>query len=178
MRIPRWSLSAVPSARWTPERALAYAEIVNSPPPTPSSPRCMSTLVELYVPDVRISLDALAAIAYQLMTDALRTVGVTLNIGTHHIVLADDGERPPAKCKAEIQDGVPTASGDQPCHLVPRRPANVTGAGFGAEPEHFLVYGAGSSVNLLDQPDADWPARQTSRGTVCRPASRQAFFAD
>ena len=42
-----------------------------------------------------------------------------------------------------------------------------------------LVYGAELEHNPLDQPDADWPARQTGRGTHPQAlASWQAFFAD
>ena len=78
------------------ERALAYAEIRQLAAAYAffTDAKDVDALVELYVPDVRISStlsgrDQLR----QLMTDALRAVGVTfLNIGTHHIVLADDGE--------------------------------------------------------------------------------------
>ena len=53
----------------------------------------IDALVALYVPDVRISSrlsgrDTL----HRLMSEALRQVGVTfLDVGTHHIELADDG---------------------------------------------------------------------------------------
>ena len=95
------------------ERALAYAEIRQLAAAYAffTDAKDIDALVELYVPDVRIS-SALSGRdqLHQLMTDALRTVGVTfLNIGTHHIVLADDGESATGVVysKAEIQGGGP-----------------------------------------------------------------------
>lgn len=169
------------------ERALAYAEIRQLAAAYAffTDAKDIDALVELYVPDVRISStlsgrDRL----HQLMTDALRTVGVTfLNIGTHHIVLADDGESATGVvyCKAEIQDGGPDGErwinhAIQYHDVYERRDGRWY---FGANRKHFLVYGAELEHNPLDQPDADWPARQTGRGTHPQAlASWQEFFAD
>ena len=169
------------------ERALAHAEIRQLAAAYAffTDAKDIDALVELYVPDVRISStlsgrDQL----HQLMTDALRTVGITfLNIGTHHIVLADDGESATGVvyCKAEIQDGGPDSErwinhAIQYHDLYERRDGRWY---FGANRKHFLVYGAELEHNPLDQPDADWPASQTGRGTPPQAlVSWQAFFAD
>ena len=188
VRIPRWSPQRRTIRKMdAAERALAYAEIRQLAAAYAffTDAKDIDALVELYVPDVRISStlsgrDRL----HQLMTDALRTVGVTfLNIGTHHIVLADDGESATGVvyCKAEIQDGGPDSErwinhAIQYHDVYERRDGRWY---FGANRKHFLVYGAELEHNPLDQPDADWPARQTGRGTHPQAlASWQAFFAD
>ena len=169
------------------ERALAYAEIRQLAAAYAffTDAKDIDALVELYVPDVRISSTLFGRDRlHQLMNDALRAVGVTfLNIGTHHIVLADDGESATGVvyCKAEIQDGGPDSErwinhAIQYHDVYERRDGRWY---FGANRKHFLVYGAELEHNPLDQPDADWPARQTGRGTHPQAlASWQAFFAD
>ena len=105
------------------------------------------------------------------MTDALRTVGVTfLNIGTHHIVLADDGESATGVvyCKAETRRRSRQRAVDQPRHPVRRLQRRDGRWYFGAN-RAFPLYGAELEHNPLDQPDADWPARQTGRGTSAGP---------
>ena len=188
VRIPRWSPQRRTIRKMeAAERALAYAEIRQLAAAYAffTDAKDIDALVALYVPDVRISStlsgrDQL----HQLMTDALRTVGVTfLNIGTHHIVLADDGESATGVvyCKAEIQDGGPDSErwinhAIQYHDLYERRDGRWY---FGANRKHFLVYGAELEHNPLDQPDADWPASQTGRGTHPQAlASWQAFFVD
>ena len=169
------------------ERALAYAEIrqLAAAYAFHTDAKDIDALVELYVPDVRIS-SSLAGreTLHGLVSDALRGVGVTfLNVGTHHIELADDGDSGTGVvyCKAEIQDGGPDS--DRWIHHAiqyhdryERRDGRWY---FGANRKHFLVYGAEAASNPLDQPDANWPASQTGRGTHPQAlASWQSFFAD
>ena len=169
------------------ERALAYAEIrqLAAAYAFHTDAKDIDALVELYVPDVRIS-SALSGreTLHELMSDALRGVGVTfLDVGTHHIDLDDDGESATGVvyCKAEIQDGGPDS--DRWIHHAiqyhdryERRDGRWY---FGANRKHFLVYGAEAASNPLDQPDADWPASQTGRGTHPQAlATWQSFFAD
>ena len=169
------------------QRAVAYAEIrqLASAYAFHTDAKDIEALVELYVPDVRISskLSGRETLA-GLMTEALRQVGVTfLNVGTHHIELADDGHTATGVvyCKAEIQDGGPDS--DRWVHhaiqyhdVYERRDGRWH---FGANRKHFLVYGAEARPNPLEQPAADWPANQVGRGTHPQAlASWQAFFSD
>ena len=167
------------------QRALAYAEIrqLAAAYAVHTDAKDIDALVELYLPDVRISAsrsgrDELA----RLMRDALGAVGVTfLNVGTHHIELGDDDTTATGVvyCKAEIQDGGP--DGDRWIHqaiqyhdVYERRDGRWH---FGANRKHFLVYGVELDHSPLDQPDADWPDRQVGRGTHPQVlASWQAFF--
>jgi ketosteroid isomerase-like protein len=169
------------------ERALAYAEIrqLAAAYAVHTDAKNIDALVELYVPDVRISssLSGRETLG-RLMTDALGGVGVTfLNVGTHHIELADDGETATGVvyCKAEIQDGGPD-SDRWIHHAIQYHDRYERREGrwyFGANRKHFLVYGVELDANPLDQPDADWPARQVGRGTHPQAlASWQDFFAD
>ena len=128
----------------------------------------IDALVELYVPDVRIS-STLAGreTLHRLMTEALRGVGITfLNIGTHmiepdpHDVDCATGV---VYCKAEIQDGGPDS--DRWIHqaiqyhdVYERRDGRWY---FGANRKHFLVYGAEIGENPLTLGNADWPTKQT-----------------
>ncbi|MEO0492132.1 MAG: nuclear transport factor 2 family protein [Actinomycetota bacterium] len=169
------------------DRALAHAEIrqLAAAYAVHTDAKDIDALVELYVPDVRIS-SALSGrdILHGLMTEALGGVGVTfLNVGTHHIEIAEEGASATGVvyCKAEIQDGGPDS--DRWIHhairyedVYERRDGRWY---FGANRKHFLVYGVELDHNPLDQPDADWPARQVGRGTHPQAlASWQAFFND
>ena len=169
------------------DRALAHAEIrrLAAAYAFHTDAKDIDALVELYVPDVRISStlagrETLAG----LMVDALARVGVTfLNVGTHLIDLAEDGEsaRGVVYCKAEIQDGGPDS--DRWVHhaiqyhdVYERRDGRWF---FGANRKHFLVYGAEIEPSPLAQPDAAWPANQVGRGTHPQALSSwQDFFAD
>lgn len=144
----------------------------------------IDALVELYVPNVRISSTLSGRqTLHELLTDALKTVGVTfLNVGTHVIdVDPSDPDRATGVvyCKAEIQDGGPDS--DRWIHhaiqyhdVYERRDGRWY---FGANRKHFLVYGVEAGENPLDQPDANWPASQTGRGTHPQAlASWQTFF--
>lgn len=146
----------------------------------------IDALVELYVPDVRISssLEGRETL-HRLMTEALRGVGITfLNVGTHMIDPdPDDADRATgvAYCKAEIQDGGPDS--DRWIHhaiqyhdIYERRDGRWY---FGANRKHFLVYGAEIDPNPLLLRDANWPANQTGRGTHPQAlASWQAFWSE
>ena len=188
MRIPRWSTLG-PTIRKmdAAERALAYTEIrqLAAAYAVHTDAKDIDALVELYLPDVRISssLSGRNTLA-GLMRDALREVGVTfLNVGTHHIDLADDGLTATGVvyCKAEIQDGGPDSErwihhAIQYHDVYERRDGRWY---FGANRKHFLVYGVELDQNPLAQPDADWPANQVGRGTHPQAlASWQTFFTD
>ena len=169
------------------ERALAHAEIrrLAAAYAVHTDAKDIEALVDLYVPDVRISssLSGRETLA-GLMRDALRGVGVTfLNVGTHLIDLADDGTSATGVvyCKAEIQDGGPDS--DRWIHhaiqyhdVYERREGRWY---FGANRKHFLVYGVEVEPNPLAQPDADWPTSQVGRGTHPQAlASWQDFVAE
>ena len=169
------------------ERALAHAEIrgLAAAYAFHTDAKDIDALVELYVPDVRIS-SSLAGreTLHRLMADALVGVGVTfLNVGTHHIELADDGMTATGVvyCKAEIQDGGPDSErwihqAIQYHDTYEQRDGRWY---FGANRKHRLVYGEEMGSNPLAQPDADWPARQTGRGTHPQSlASWQRFFSE
>ena len=169
------------------ERALAHAEIrrLAAAYAFHTDAKDIDALVELYVPDVRISSslsgrDALGS----LMREALAGVGVTfLNVGTHLIDLAGDGNTASGVvyCKAEIQDGGPHSNrwihhAIQYHDVYERRDGRWY---FGANRKHFLVYGVEIEPNPLAQPDAEWPSSQVGRGTHPQAlASWQDFFAD
>ena len=146
----------------------------------------IDALVDLYVPDVRISNTLTGREAlHRLMTDALKQVGITfLNIGTH--VIEPDAADPDRAtgvvyCTAGIQDGGPHSvrwvqHAIQYHDVYERRDGRWY---FGANRKHFLVYGAEIGENPLAMPDANWPASQTGRGTHPQAlASWQAFFAE
>ena len=167
------------------ERALAYAEIrqLAAAYAFHTDAKDIDALVQLYVPDVRISSSRSGRETLSgLMRDALRQVGVTfLNVGTHHIELADDGTTATGVvyCKAEIQDGGPDA--DRWIHhaiqyhdVYERRDGRWY---FGANRKHFLVYGLEVAERPLEQPPANWPEHQTGRGTHPQAlASWHTFF--
>ncbi|MEM8705061.1 MAG: nuclear transport factor 2 family protein [Actinomycetota bacterium] len=169
------------------ERALAYAEIrqLAAAYAFLTDAKDIDALVELYVPDVRISSKLAGRDAlHGLLTDALGGIGTTfLNVGTHHIELADDGESATGVvyCKGEIEDGG-LGSGRWIHQAIQYHDVYVRHDGrwlFGANRKHFLVYGAELDASPLAQPAADWPANQVGRGTHPPAlASWQAFFAD
>ncbi len=148
--------------------------------------RDIDALMELYVPDVRISpsLSGRETLK-QLVNDALRRVGVTfLNVGNH--VIDFDLEDPNRAtgvvyCRGEIQDGGPESStwihqAIQYHDVYERRDGRWY---FGANRKHFLVYGAEHGVNPLTLPPANWPESQTGMGTHPQAnASWQEFWAD
>ena len=169
------------------ERALAHAEIrrLAAAYAVHTDAKDIEALVDLYVPDVRISssLSGRETLA-GLMRDSLRGVGVTfLNVGTHLIDLASDGTSATGVvyCKAEIQDGGP-ASDRWIHHAIQYHDVYERREGrwyFGANRKHFLVYGVEVEPNPLAQPDADWPTSQVGRGTHPQAlASWQDFVAE
>lgn len=180
---PRRTIRKMTSA----DRALAYAEIrqLAAAYAVQTDAKDIDALVELYVPDVRISSSRSGReTLHGLMTDALRQVGVTfLNVGTHHIELADDGSTATGVvyCKAEIQDGGPDSErwihqAIQYHDVYERRDGRWR---FSANRKHFLVYGEHADHNPLAQPEAAWPANQIGRGTHPQAlASWQDFFTD
>jgi len=144
----------------------------------------IDALVELYVPDVRISSTMSGRdTLHRLMTEALRDVGITfLNIGTHMIEPdPDDADRATGVvyCKAEIQDGGPDSERwiHQAIHYLDVYERRDGRWYFGANRKHFLVYGAETGENPLTLQPADWPTKQTGRGTHPQAlATWQTFF--
>ena len=167
------------------DRAIAYAEIrqLAAAYAVHTDAKDIDRLVDLYVPDVRISSSSSGReTLHRLMTEALTDVGVTfLNVGTHHIELADDAMSATGVvyCKAEVQDGGPTSDRwiHQAIHyhdVYERRAGRWL---FGANRKHFLVYGVAAGTDPLAQPDADWPSNQVGRGTHPQAmATWQTFF--
>lgn len=134
--------------------------------------RDLDALVELYVPDVRIS-DSLEGrdTLRQLFEGAMRAVGITfLHVGNHVIDLADDGQTATGivYCRAEIQDGGPDSDrfiiqAIQYHDTYERRDGRWH---FAANRKHFLVYGADLGVNPLGLEPANWPESQTGMGSM------------
>ena len=134
--------------------------------------RDLDALVDLYVPDVRISATLSGRETLRrLFDEALRRVGVTfLDVGTHQIDLADDGEHATGivYCRGEIQDGGPESDrwivqAIQYHDTYERRDGRWY---FAANRRHLLVYGAELGVNPLTLPPADWPTNQTGMGSL------------
>ena len=167
------------------ERLLAYEEIrqLVARYATATDAKDIDALVSLYVPDVRISSKRSGrAELHDLMTDALRLVGITfLNVGTHLIEISDDNSTATGVvyCKAEIQDGGPHSNRwiHQAIHyhdVYERREGRWY---FASNRKHLLVYGADHGDNPLLLDGANWPDSQTGRGTHPQAlASWQNFF--
>ena len=160
--------------RGTAERLLAYAEIgqLAHRYAVCTDARDLDSLVELYVPDVKISSKLQGRDTLRGLFDrALRDVGVTfLHVGTHAIELDDDGDHATGVvyCRAEIQDGGPDSDrwivqAIQYHDTYERRDGRWY---FGANRRHLLVYGADLGVNPLGLAPANWPESQTGMGSV------------
>ncbi len=127
-------------------------------------------IVELYVPDVRISstLSGRPEL-HRLVSEALHAVGVTfLNVGTHHITLDDpDHAHGVVYCKAEVQDGGVGSDRwvTQAIQYHDRYERRDGRWYFAANRRHYLVYGQDVEPNPLQQDEARWPERQVGRGT-------------
>lgn len=150
--------------------------------------RDIATLVELFVPDVRVGRDRTgrAALAEDFTTQ-LRAIGRSiLNVGTHVIDLVDDDHATGwVYTKAEIE-------ADGRCiHqaiLYEDTYARIADAdeaeGHGSKRWRFvrrihrLWYGAEPGVNPLTLPPANWPEHHDGLGTVPENfATWREFFA-
>ncbi len=141
--------------------------------------RDLDALVDLYVPDVRISKtlsgrDALR----ELFDQSLRTIGVSfLNIGTHVIDIDPSGESATGivYCRGEIQDGGPD-SDQWITHLIQYHDTYAFLDGrwyFAKNRKHLLVAGYEQAASPLGLPPAEWPNSQTGMGSI--PATQETW---
>lgn len=153
------------------EKLLAYEEIrqLASRYAIAADARDLDTLVDLFVPDVRVGRERSGREALHADFDqSFRAVGVTfLHVGNHAIDLTDaDHATGIVYCRAEIQDGGPD-SDRWIIHTIQYHDtyARAEGRWLFVRRKHYLVYGAELGVNPLSLPAANWPASQTGMGT-------------
>ena len=132
--------------------------------------RELDKLVALYLPDVRVTRELSGHAALRADFDrSLRAVGATfLHVGNHVIDFADDAHATGiVYCRAEIQDGGPESSRFI-IHAIQYHDSyeRRDGRWLFARRKHLLVYGAELGVNPLTLAPAEWPKRQTGRGSV------------
>lgn len=134
--------------------------------------RDIESLVQLYVPDVRVSKDLSGRDALAgLLDSALRGVGLTfLNVGSHLIELDGVGDTATgiAYTRAEIQDGGPESS-RWITHLIQYHDTYRCIDGqwyFAANRKHYLVAGYEQAASPLGLEPANWPKNQTGMGSV------------
>ena len=132
--------------------------------------RDLDALVELYVPDVRVSREASGRDALRADFErSLRAVGATfLQVGNHVVDFENDAHASGiVYTRGEIQDGGPD-SNRWIIHAIQYhdRYERREGRWLFARRKHLLVYGAELGVNPLTLPPAEWPKRQTGRGTL------------
>ena len=152
-------------------RLIAYEEIrqLASRYAVYSDARDMDSLVDLYIPNVRVGRDTYGHEALRLDFDAaFRGVGVTfLHVGNHVIDLVDDDHATGILyCRGEIQDGGPQ-SDRWIIHAIQYHDTydRVEGRWLFVRRKHFLVYGAELGVNPLGLEPANWPTSQTGMGS-------------
>lgn len=132
--------------------------------------RDLDKLVALYVPDVRVAKDAHGHAALRADFDrSLRSVGATfLFVGSHVVDFIDDSHATGiVYCRGEIQDGGPDGTrwiiqAIQYHDSYEKR----DGRWLFVRRRHLLVYGAELGVSPLTLAPAEWPERQTGRGSV------------
>jgi ketosteroid isomerase-like protein len=132
--------------------------------------RDLDKLVALYVPDVRVTPQTRGREALRADFDrSLRAVGATfLQVGNHIVDFADATHASGVVyTRGEIQDGGPESSrwiiqAIQYHDSYEKR----DGRWLFVRRRHLLVYGAELGTNPLTLAPAEWPMRQTGRGTV------------
>jgi hypothetical protein len=132
--------------------------------------RDLDALVALYVPDVRVGKETRGREALRAELDrTLRTVGATfLQVGNHVVDFVDDTHATGVVyTRGEIQDGGPESK-RWIIHAIQYhdRYEKRDGRWLFVGRRHLLVYGAELGANPLELPPAEWPKRQTGRGTV------------
>lgn len=132
--------------------------------------RELDKLVALYLPDVRVTRELSGHAALRADFDrSLRAVGATfLHVGNHVIDFVDDTHATGiVYCRGEIQDGGPESS-RWIIHAIQYHDSyeRRDGRWLFARRKHLLVYGAELGVNPLTLAPAEWPKRQTGRGSV------------
>lgn len=132
--------------------------------------RDLDALVALYVPDVRVGPAGSGREALRADFDrALRAVGATfLQVGNHVVDFADDAHASGVVyTRGEIQDGGPeSARWIVQAIQYHDRYEKRDGRWLFARRKHLLVYGAELGENPLALAPAEWPKRQTGRGSV------------
>jgi len=132
--------------------------------------RDLDRLVALYVPDVRVGKDASGHAALRADFErALRAVGVTfLQVGNHVVDFTDPEHASGiVYTRGEIQDGG-LESKRWIVQAIQYHDSYEKRAGrwLFARRRHLLVYGAELGVNPLTLEPAEWPKRQTGRGSL------------
>lgn len=131
--------------------------------------RELDPLVALYVPDVRVGSERGHAALRADFERSLRAVGATfLHVGNHVIDFADDTHASGiVYCRGEIQDGGPESTRfiTQAIQYHDRYEKRGERWLF-ARRKHLLVWGAELGENPLALAPAEWPKRQTGRGTL------------
>jgi len=118
----------------------------------------MDTLVGLFVPTVQERVRA-------SLVPAIERLGVTvLSVTTQTVDLVDDDHATGVVyCTGEIED--PDEGWIRQQIVYQDRYERMDGSWFIRSRDHQLVYGVKQSQNPLQQPPAEWPARQVGRGT-------------
>ncbi len=128
--------------------------------------RDLDTLVDLFVPDVRVGTDRTGHDALRAeFTTSLRAIGVSiLQVGTHVIDLVDhDAATGIVYCTAEIQDGERWIRQAIAYDDTYRR---VNGSWRFVRRIHRLFYGINTATRPLDQGPANWPEHPDGVGTL------------
>lgn len=150
------------------ERLLAYEEIrqLASRYALCMDTRDLDRLVQLYIPDVRVSRELQGREALRDDFDrSLRAIGVSiLNVGTHVIELEDDDHAQGfVYCHAQVvQQGRWIVQAIQYQDRYERR----DGHWLFARRKHLLFYGAEFGRNPIDLPPSGWPEHGTGKGSV------------
>ncbi len=150
------------------ERLLAYEEIrqLASRYALYMDTRDLDRLVQLYVPEVRVSRELSGRQALREDFDrSLRAVGLTiLNVGTHVIELEDDDHAHGfVYCHAQVvQQGRWIVQAIQ----YQDRYERSDGHWLFARRKHLLFYGAEFGRNPIDLPPSGWPELGTGKGSV------------
>jgi hypothetical protein len=128
--------------------------------------RDLDRLIELYVPDVRVSKELSGRAALRADFDqSLRAIGISiLNVGTHVIELDDDDHAHGyVYCSAQVvQQGKWVVQAIQYQDRYERR----DGHWYFARRKHLLFYGAEFGQNPLTLPPSGWPELGTGKGSV------------
>lgn len=128
--------------------------------------RDLDALVDLFVDDVRVGRERSGRVALRDDFERqLRGVGITILFVANHIIEFDDDTHAHGivYCKGEIQDGEHWIH--QAIQYRDRYERRQDRWLF-VRRQHLLWYGAPVGANPLELPAANWPERNTGRGTL------------
>ena len=132
--------------------------------------RDLDTLVELFVPDVRVGRERSGRDALRADFDRqLRSIGVSfLQVGSHVVELEDDTHASGiVYTRAEIQEGGRESTRWIVQLIQYHDRYEKRGAHWlFLRRKHLLVYGAELGQSPVGLPPAEWPRSQTGWGTV------------